>query len=223
MTHAFETELNQLSERLLTMASQAAKALTTAVKALVDRDDDLARQVVEDDTILDRLEIEIDETAVQMLAKAPLATHLRLITVAMKISQNLERVGDEATKIARRSVELSHEPQLKPYVDIPRMAEMALLMLRESLDAFVRHDPIQAREIIPKDKEVDALNRQLHRELSSFMVENPSTITRALALMVISKSIERIADHAKNVAEDVVYLYEARDIRHPAVHATPSA
>jgi len=201
MTHAFETELNQLSERLLTMA----------------------RQVVEDDTILDRLEIEIDETAVQMLAKAPLATHLRLITVAMKISQNLERVGDEATKIARRSVELSHEPQLKPYVDIPRMAEMALLMLRESLDAFVRHDPIQAREIIPKDKEVDALNRQLHRELSSFMVENPSTITRALALMVISKSIERIADHAKNVAEDVVYLYEARDIRHPAVHATPSA
>ena len=223
MTHAFESELNQLSERLLTMASQAAKALTTAVKALVDRDDDLARQVVEDDTILDRLEIEIDETAVQMLAKAPLATHLRLITVAMKISQNLERVGDEATKIARRSVELSHEPQLKPYVDIPRMAEMALLMLRESLDAFVRHDPVQAREIIPKDKEVDALNRQLHRELSSFMVENPSTITRALALMVISKSIERIADHAKNVAEDVVYLYEARDIRHPAVHATPSA
>jgi phosphate transport system protein len=120
----------------------------------------------------------------------------------------------ERTTIARRSLDLSLEPQLKPYVDLPRMATMALDMLKEALDAFVNRDPAKARSIIPRDKEVDLLNKQLHRELSSYMVERPSTITRCLNLMVISKSLERVADHAANVAEEVVYLYEARDIRH---------
>ncbi len=221
MTHAFEHELANLSQRLLTMGSQAESALILAVKALVDRDDELARQVIDSDSVLDRLEIEVDENSVHLLSKAPLATHLRLITVAMKIAQNLERVGDEATKIAKRSIELSQEPQLKPYVDIPRMAEMALAMLKDALDAFVHHQPEKALAVIPRDKEVDALNKQLHRELASFMIETPATITRSLALMVISKSIERIADHAKNVAEEVVYLYEARDIRHQGKSSIP--
>ncbi|MHB1306256.1 MAG: phosphate signaling complex protein PhoU [Limisphaerales bacterium] len=221
MTHAFEHELANLSQRLLTMGSQAESALILAVKALVDRDDELARQVIDGDSVLDRLEIEVDENSVHLLSKAPLATHLRLITVAMKIAQNLERVGDEATKIAKRSIGLSQEPQLKPYVDIPRMAEMALAMLKDALDAFVHHQPEKALAVIPRDKEVDALNKQLHRELASYMIETPATITRCLALMVISKSIERIADHAKNVAEEVVYLYEARDIRHQGRSSPP--
>jgi len=210
----FDQELVALKEKLLTMASKAEAAVNNAIKALVDRDDDLARSVKEEDNALDQLEIEVDETAIGLLSKAPLASDLRLITVAMKISHDLERVGDEATTISRRAVELSQEPQLKPYIDIPRMAKMALEMLDHALDAFVNANPEKARAVIPRDKEVDALNRQLHRELSSYMVEKPTTITRSLNLMVISKSLERIADHATNVAEEVVYLYEAKDIRH---------
>ncbi|HEX3798210.1 MAG TPA: phosphate signaling complex protein PhoU [Verrucomicrobiae bacterium] len=224
MTIHFEHELVELKEKLLTMASHAESAVTRAIKALVERDDELARRVMADDVIVDQFEKEIDEMAIHLLSKAPLASDLRLITVAMKISHDLERVSDEATTIARRSIELSLEPQLKPYVDLPRMASMALEMLKEALDSFVNREPAKARSIIPRDKEVDLLNKQLHRELSSYMVERPSTITRCLNLMVISKSLERVADHAANVAEEVVYLYEARDIRHsgqaPATAAT---
>lgn len=209
-----------MKEKLLTMASHSEGALTKAIKALVDRNDELARSVKEDDTIIDQLEKEIDEMAINLLTQAPLATDLRLITVAMKISHDLERVGDEATTIARRSLELSQEPQLKPYVDIPRMAQMGLEMLKDGLDAFVNRDPARARAVIPRDRDVDALNKQLHRELSSYMIEKPTTISRCLNLMVISKSLERIADHATNVAEEVVYLYEARDIRHTGKDGT---
>src|SRR5687768_3174297 len=215
MQRHFDQELATLKEMVLTMASHAATAVTNGIKALLERDDDLARQVKVDDSILDTFEKDIDEMAISLLAlQAPLASDLRLITVAMKISHDLERVGDEATTISRRALELNQEPQLKPYIDIPRMAEMGLQMLREAIDAFVNRDPARARAIIPRDKEVDALNKQLHRELVSFVIENPSTITRSLNLMVISKSLERIADHATNVAEEVVYLYEGRDIRH---------
>lgn len=214
MTHAFEQELENLSQSLLTMAGRAQRAVSDAMRALVDRDDEVARNVIGDDDALDQLEVEIDEICINLLSKAPLATHLRLITVAMKISQNLERIGDEATKIARRSIELSQEPQLKPYVDLPRMAEMALAMLASALDSFVQREPEMARAVIPRDREVDALNKQLHRELVSYMLESPATIGRGLNLMVISKSLERIADHAKNIAEEVFYLYKAKDIRH---------
>ena len=213
MTH-FESEIQSLKDRLLAMASRAESSVTNAVKALVDRDDDLARSVKENDDEIDQLEKEVDEMAIRLLAKAPLATQLRLIVSATKIARDLERVGDEATTISRRSIELSQEPQLKPYVDLPRMAQMALEMLRDALDAFVTKDTVKARSVIPRDKDVDALNKQLYRELASFMIEKPTTITRCLNLMAISKALERIADHAKNVAEDVVYLYEARDIRH---------
>jgi phosphate transport system protein len=202
-TH-FEQELDELKQKLLTMAGHAEAAVQRAVKALVERDEELARKVKEDDSILDQFEIEIDD----------LATDLRFITVAMKISHDLERVADEATTISRRALELNREPQLKPYVDIPRMAQLGLEMLREAMESFVHQTPDRARAIIPRDKEVDNLNRQLHRELASFMVETPNTITRCLHLMVISKSLERIADHATNIAEEVVYLWEGNDIRH---------
>lgn len=214
MSVHFEQSLDELKQRLLIMASKAAAAVNNAVKALVNRDDDLARKVKEDDSELDTLEIEVDELGVNLLSKAPLASDLRLITVAMKFSQNLERVGDEATTIARRSLELSQEPQLKPYVDIPRMAQLALGMLSDTIDAFIRHDSSKAREVVPRDREVDEINRQLHRELASYMIEKPSTISRCLNLMVISKALERIADHASNLAEEVVYLYEGQDVRH---------
>ncbi len=213
MTH-YNEELTKLKESLLAMASHAESAVSRAMRALIDRDDELARKVEDDDNILDQFEIEIDDTAIHLLAKAPLATELRLITVAMKISQNLERVGDEAVTISRRARDLNGEPQLKPYVDLPRMATMSLEMLRDALTAFVNRKPDLARSVVPRDSDVDDLNRQLHRELSSYMVERPTTISRCLRLMVISKAIERIADHATNIAEEVVYLYEAKDIRH---------
>ncbi len=215
MTH-FDEEMSRLKDNLLAMASHAESAVTRAIRSLVERDEALARQVQLDDNIIDQFEIEVDDNAIHLLAKAPLATELRLITAAMKISQNLERIGDEAVTICRRSIDLGAEPQLKPYVDLPRMATMSLEMLRDGITAFINREPELARSVVPRDHEVDDLNRQLHRELSSFMVERPSNISRCLSLMVISKSLERIADHATNIAEEVVYLYEAKDIRHTA-------
>lgn len=213
MTHYAE-EMTRLKEDLLAMASHAEDAVARAMRALVERDDALSRQVEEDDNILDQFEIEIDDLAIHLLAKAPLATDLRFTTIAMKISANLERIGDEAVTIARRAVELNTEPQLKAYVDLPRMAEMAMAMLHEAITALVNRDADKARQVVASDFAVDDLNRQVHRELASFMVEKPATITRSLKLMVISKSLERIADHATNIAEQVVYLLEAVDIRH---------
>ncbi len=210
----FDEELQVLKDRLLAMASHAESAVARSIRALSERDDALAQQVRQDDNILDRYEIEIDDIAIHLLAMAPVASDLRLITVAMKISQNLERVCDEAVKIARQVIDLSASPPLKPYVDLPRMAEMARKMLRGTIDAFVQRQPEAARAIILSDAGVDELNRQLHRELSSFMIESPANISRCLALMIISRSLERVADHATNIAEEVVYLYEARDIRH---------
>ena len=215
MTH-FESEIASLKERLLLMASRAESAVNRSVKALVDRDDDIARQVMNDDDEIDRLEKEVDEQTVVLLAKAPLASQLRMIISATKIARDLERVGDEATTISRRAIELNTEPQLKPYIDIPRMAIMAMAMLNDALHAFTTGNTELARSVVPKDKEVDGLNKQLYRELASYMIEKPTTISRCLHLMTISKSLERIADHAKNIAEDVVYLYEGRDIRYPA-------
>jgi len=213
MSH-HEQELGALKDKLLTMSSIAERSVKRAIEALVQRDDDKAREVIASDTELDRLEMEIDELAITLLARAPLATDLRLITMAMKFSRDLERVGDETTTICRRSVELSQEPQLKPYVDIPKMAAIALEMLGDAMNAFVHGDAAKARAIVPRDKEVDQLNKQLQRELSSYMIERPSTISRCLHLMTISKSLERIADHAANIAEEVVFLFEGKDIRH---------
>ncbi len=210
----YSNEMARLKESLLSMASHAESAVARAIRALVERDEALTHQIEADDNILDQFEIDVDDIAIHILAKAPLATDLRLTTVAMKISQNLERVGDEAVTIARRARDLNVEPQLKPYVDIPRMASMSLEMLRDGITAFVNRETDKARAVVPRDQDVDDLNRQLHRELSSYMVERPTTISRCLHLMVISKSLERIADHATNIAEEVVYLYEAKDIRH---------
>jgi phosphate transport system protein len=214
MENYFEMGLDALRQKLLLMGSHAETAVNQSLQALVQRDHDLALRVKENDRVIDQFEVEIDDLVIQLLTKAPLATNLRLVTVAMKISQNLERVGDEASKIAKRARDLAQEPPVKIAIDLPRMAGMALAMLKSSLDSFVNKDPVSARAIIPRDKEVDALNKQIHEILAQHMVAHPDTIGRCLNWMVACKSLERIADHAKNVAEEVVFLYEAQDIRH---------
>src|ERR1051325_44395 len=214
MEHLFDTELTLLKEKLLTMASHAEAAVNDALRALVERNYDLALRVKDNDRAIDQFEIDIDELAIHLLTKAPLASDLRFVTVAMKISQNLERVGDEAAKIAKRARDLSQNPEIKTKAALPRLAAMALAMLKQALDAFVHRDPAAARQVIPRDKEVDALNKDISRILMDFMEQNPQTIRRCLQLITVSRSLERIADHATNVAEEVVYLCEAQDIRH---------
>ena len=214
MENHFEAGIEGLRQKLLVMASYAEKSVNEAVQSLMYRDHDLAVRVKADDDVIDKFEMEIDELAIQLLTKAPLASNLRLVTVAMKISQNLERIGDEATKIAKRARDLAQEPPLKIQLDLPRMAALALGMVKESLDTFVQKDSAAARALIPRDKEVDALNRQIHALLAQHMMEHPDTVVRSLHWIVAAKSLERIADHAKNIAEEVVYLCEAQDIRH---------
>jgi phosphate transport system protein len=215
MERHFDQELGGLKEHLLRMAGFAEQSVAQALKALVQRDNLLAKKVDDDDGVLDKLEIEIDDRCIKLLAlRQPTATDLRFITMAMKICSELERIGDQAVNIAHRAEELNKEPLLKPLVDIPRMAEHAQGMIHDALDAFVYAKPDVARAVINRDTKVDLLNRQLHRELTSFMIEDPHTITRCLNLMSIAHNLERIADHATNIAEDIVYLYEGRDIRH---------
>jgi len=221
MDNHFDTGLEELRQKLILMASHAETAVNDSVQALMQRNHDLAVKVRADDDIIDTFEIEIDEMAIQLLTKAPLATNLRLVTVAMKVSQNLERIGDEATKIAKRARDLSQEPPVKITLDLPRLARMALSMVKDALDAFVQRDSTAARAIIPRDKEVDALNREMHTALAQHMMENRDAIGRCLHWIVAAKSLERIADHAKNIAEEVVYLCEAQDIRHTQ-HAAPN-
>ena len=214
MSAHFEQELDGLRQQLLTMASLAASGVRNAIKALVDRDDELARQVKDDDDAIDRLEVELDEIAIRLLSMAPLAGELRSIIVGMKISHNLERVGDEATAIAKRVLELNTEPPIRASIDLSRMSLQPVEMLNQAIAAYIEGEPDKARAIIPRDREVDALNRHIQRDLVAFMTADTSGINRALNLMAISRRLERIADHATNIAEEVVYLLEARDIRH---------
>jgi phosphate transport system protein len=214
MRRTFDQELGELKGHLLTMASHAERAVNDAVEALVNRDYDLAIETKDRDRILDQLEVEIDEMAIGLLTKSLPAGDVRLVAVAMKISQNLERIGDEAAKVAKRTRDLCQEPPLKVHVDLPRMAHLTLDMLKRALDSFVNRDPAAARAIIPGDKEVDQLNKVITRELVRYMSAKKQAITGCLNLMIVSKCLERIADHATNVAEEVVYLCEAQDIRH---------
>jgi len=211
---SFEDELAGLKEKLLTMASHAESSVYKVIEALGKRDYDLAQHIEAEDTVLDRFEVDVDELAVKLLPLASRASDLRFLTVAMKVSQNLERVGDETTSIARRVQDLCQDAPLRVALDLPEMATLAAQMLKRALDAFVNQDTAAARALIPEDRKVDLLNKQTHQRLADHMIQNPESVPRCLGLMVIAKSLERIADHAKNVAEEVVYLCEARDIRH---------
>jgi phosphate transport system protein len=208
-------QITQIRETLLMMASLADRNLALAMRALVERDEKLAAAVEAEDSQLDQLEITVDDMVINHMAThAPVATDCRFMLVASKISSNLERIGDSAVTVARRSLELNREPLLKPLIDIPRMAQIAEGMLRDSITALIDRKPELAQEIVRRDKEVDAINKQLARELTRFMLENPATITRAMNLTLVARALERVADHAKNIAEEVYYLYHAIDIRH---------
>ncbi|HTV39094.1 MAG TPA: phosphate signaling complex protein PhoU [Candidatus Sulfotelmatobacter sp.] len=217
MDSHFERELEALKEAVLKMASHAEAAVQQAVQSLIERNAGLAARVKENDQIIDQYEVEIHDSVVQQLTKAPLATDLRFVTAAIKISHELERIGDEATQIAKRARELCIEPPVDIQFDLPAMILRTSDMLKGSLDAFTRRDSAAARAIIPRDKEVDAFNKKIHQTLIRYMAENPDTIRRCLHWMAVSKSLERIADHATNIAEDVVFLCEANDIRHTGI------
>jgi phosphate transport system protein len=213
----FDQELQGLKDALLAMGGRAEAVVQKSVEALKRRDPALSEEIFDDDGVIDRLEIDIDERCVSLLAlRQPMAVDLRFIMGVLKISNDLERVGDHAVNIAGCSKRLLAEPPLKPLVDIPRMADLASSMLRDALDAFVRRDAVAARHVIGRDDEVDNLNQQLFRELVTFMVEDNKTITRAMELVLVARNLERVADLATNVAEEVVFIAEARIIKHHA-------
>lgn len=202
------------------MGGLVEERIGKSLKALTARDSDLATEVIEGDTDVDRMEVEIDRICLQILAlRQPAASDLRFIATALKIVTDLERVGDEAVNISERAREINLEPQLKPYVDLPRMAGLAQAMLKDALDAFVSGDLDLARGVLPRDEEVDNLNEQLFRELLTFMMQDSAALTRSLRLSYISKYLERIADHATNIAQMVIFLVGGEDVRHPRAMA----
>jgi phosphate transport system protein len=214
----FDEELNALKERILRMGALVETQVANAIKALVERNTDLARNVIATDHQVNAYDVEIDEECIRLLAlRQPTASDLRFITTAMKISTDLERMSDLAEDICERALELAEEPQLKPYIDIPRMAEHARMMVKEALDAFVNRNADLARKVCREDDFVDELTGQVFRELLSYMMEDPQTIRRAIRITFVAKYIERIADHATNVAEMVVYLVEGKIIRHTSI------
>jgi phosphate transport system protein len=213
--HHFEADLEALKHRLLHMGSLVETLANKALVALMERRAELARAVLEGDAAVNALQIEIDDRCLKMLAlQQPMATDLRLITSAMKMGADLERIGDQAVNIAETALRLLETPPLKPVIDIADMADIAQKMTRDALDAFVRRDSALAREVLERDDRVDHLKDRVFRVLLTHMMADPGTIERALGLILISRNIERIADHATNIAEDVIFLVEARDVRH---------
>jgi phosphate transport system protein len=221
MLRHFDEELQALKEKILMMGGLVEGQVADAVRSLTERDSDLARLVIRNDHRVNALDVEVDEHCLRLFAlHQPAARDLRFITTAMKISTELERMRDLAENIAERAVELNEEPQLKPYIDLPRLANWTMRMVKDSLDAFVNSEASLARKVCADDDFVDGLTEQLFRELLSFMLENPNAITRAIRLTFIGKYIERIADHATNVAELVVYMVEGKSSAIPPLMQT---
>jgi phosphate transport system protein len=211
----YEQELRRLREQLLRMGAMVEEIIAGSIKALIDRDSSLATRMIEFDRRVNQMEVDIDELCLLILAKRqPVASDLRFITMALKLVTDLERIGDLCVNISERVLELNGEPPLKPYVDLPRMAEDVQSMLREALDAFVAGDPERAQEVVERDKTIDAYYTQIFRELLTYMMEDVRNIYRATRLQSIAKYLERIGDHATNVAEMVVFMVKGKDIRH---------
>ena len=214
MERHFEVELQAIREKLLAMGSLAEAMIQKSVRALVDRDEALVQVVLADEEEMDLLCIEVDDRCFTRLAlQQPMASDLRFLVASIKINSDLERMADQAVSIALRAQQLMREPLVKPLIDIPRMAMLAQEMVRKSLDAFVRRDPELAKKVIESDDEVDSLRDQVFRELLVYMMADTATIPRALALILISRNLERIADHATNIAEDVIYIVRGEDVR----------
>ncbi len=215
MQRHFHEELEGLKQTLLAMGGLVEEQIHRVMRALIERDDALAQEIIDRDRRVNAMDVEVDEKCVELLALyQPAAGDLRFITTAMKIVTDLERIGDQGGNTPQRAIELNREPQLKPYIDLPRMAERAGQMVKESLDAFVNRDTALARRVCAEDETVDALKEQVFRELLTFMMEDPRTIPRAIRLILISRFLERVADHATNIAEMVIYLVEGKMVRH---------
>jgi phosphate transport system protein len=210
-----DQDLEQIRKTLLRMGGLVERQIREAMQALVERDAVRADAVIRADDEVDELQKEIDAQCSRMLAlQQPMATDLRFLVATMKITTDLERMGDSAVNVAQAVPVLNEEPPLKPYIDLPRIAQITQEMVRDSLDSFVRRDARQALDVCRRDDEVDALYKQIFRELVTYMIEDPKNITRALHLLLIARNYERIADHATNIGEDVVFYVEGRDVRH---------
>ena len=217
MARKLEHDLSDLKDRVLRMGSLVEDAIRKSIKALVERDRDLALAVIDGDAVINTHDVEIEEECIRLLALwQPTGSNLRFITTAIKIITDLERMGDLAVDICERTIELLEEPQLKPYIDIPRMAEAAQKMLKDSLDAFVEKDADLAMKVCEADDFVDNLNQQIFNELLVYMLQDPKNISRAVRLTYVAKYLERIGDHATNIAEMVVYMVKGKVIRHMA-------
>ena len=215
MQRHFDEELVRLKERLLTMAGMAERAVGKTIQALVDRSPTLAEEVIREDALIDRLEVEIEQICLELLARyQPEAKDLRFVAMVFKIVNDLERVGDQSVNIGERTLDLLKQPLLKPLIDIPKMAELAQGMLKDALDAFVNQNAELARAVCRRDEQVDHLNDQVFHELLVYMTQDPKTITRALDLILVGRNLERVADHATNIAEDVYYLVRGESIKH---------
>lgn len=213
----FEEELRQIKEQVIRLGGLVEKQIADAIKALIERDTPLAKEVIKNDHVVNGLEVEIDELCLKVLAlRQPAASDLRLITTAMKIITDLERIGDMAENISERVVELNEAPPLKPYVDLPKMAEASQQMLKESIDAFVRGDTELAEKVLQDDDFVDNLNREIFQELIDHMIKNNETVSLAMKVLFISKYLERIGDHATNIAELVIFMVKGKVVRHMA-------
>ncbi|HUJ22784.1 MAG TPA: phosphate signaling complex protein PhoU [Bryobacteraceae bacterium] len=214
MRHFIE-ELEELQGRLLEMGSLVESAIHHAIQSLVERSEDLARQVLRNEDRINHLEVEVDELAVRLLAlQQPMARDLRLLTAAIKINTDLERMGDLAVNIVERALALIHRPPVKPLIDIPQMGRTVESMVRKSLDAFVKREPELARSVLLSDDTVDRLRDSIHDELVAFMQRDPSIIPQAIDLILVARHLERIADHATNIAEDTLFLVKGVDVRH---------
>jgi len=222
MERHLDQDLDRVRQMLLRMGGMVEGMAAKATQALLERSARLCAEVIEGDREVDQLEIEIDEMCHSILGrKQPTAVDLRFLVAVMKINSDLERIGDSAVNIAQSVEQINDQPQLKPYIDLPHLSELVQKMVRNSLDAFVRKDAKLATEVCGSDDEVDGLYKQIFRELLTYMIEDPKTVSRALHLLLISRNLERIADHATNIAEDVIYYVEGRDIRHSMAGGGP--
>ena len=215
MERHFDEELKNLKQKLLQMADAAQEMIGLAIQSLVERSEARAKEVFVLEEKVNHTEIEIEEEVLRLLAlRQPAARDLRLLTAVLKINNDLERVADQAVNIAEISICLLKEPPLKPLIDIPHMANLAQKMIKNSLEAFVHHDPKLAEEVCEDDDEVDRINEQIFRELLTYMMEDARSITRAVDLILVSRNLERIADHATNISEDVIFIEEGKNIKH---------
>jgi len=218
MERHFEHDLDELKQRLLWMGSLAERAVHQAVHAVLDSDSRLAERVLAEEDAINEMQIEIDERVQRLLAlQAPMAADLRFLLAVSRINGDLERIGDQAVNISHSAMRIMRHPQVRPYVDFPRMSEIAEAMVRDSLDALVRGDQALANTVLQRDDQVDRLRDQIFHELLTYMMENSALIFAAFELVMVAKNLERIGDHATNIAEDVIYFVAGRDVRHGAL------